>query len=249
MNIYEKRQIAVRLTSHALTLTVLAFATAGCSGWKVTTESSDQLPRYTIRSIALIPFSAIATPQATDQGDPFFSTPQSIRQSNMSVAIRSDVQPPSRQAASVPAHAAERITQLFWRRLQEREGLQIVPLGDSVKAVVAVAAAKPEAAAASVAKQLKADAALMGYVSMYQERVGSRLGADPAASVGFDVKMVAADGRVLWIGQYYERQRPLTEDFVGFVKRYGMFVTAEELAEYGVEEILKGFPFGMGREK
>jgi hypothetical protein len=100
-----------------------------------------------------------------------------------------------------------------------------------------------------VAKQLKADAALMGYVSMYQERVGSRLGADPAASVGFDVKMVAADGRVLWIGQYYERQRPLTEDFVGFVKRYGVFVTAEELAEYGVEEVLKEFPFGTGREK
>lgn len=247
MNIYEKRQIAVRLTSHALTLTVLAFAAAGCSGWKVMTESSDQLPRYTIRSIALIPFSAIVTPQATDQGDPFFSTPQSIRQSNMSVAIRSDVQPPSRQAASVPAHAAERITQLFWRRLQERQGLQIVPLGDSAKAAAAVAAANPEAAAASVAKQLKADAALMGYVSMYQERVGSRLGADPAASVGFDVKMVAADGRVLWIGQYYERQRPLTEDFVGFVKRYGTFVTAEELAEYGVEEILKEFPFGVGR--
>jgi hypothetical protein len=252
MNRYEKRQIAVRLTSHALTLTVLAFAAAGCSGWKVTTESSDQLPRYTIRSIALIPFSAIATPQATDQGDPFFSTPQSIRQSNMSVAIRSDVQPPSRPAASVPAHAAERITQLFWKRLQEWDGLQIVPLGDSAKAAAAegtLLAAKPEAAAASLAKKLKADAALIGYVSMYQERVGSRLGADPAASVGFDVKMVAADGRVLWIGQYYERQRPLTEDFVGFVKRYGMFVTAEELAEYGVEEILKGFPFGMGREK
>lgn len=249
MNIYEKRQIAVRLTSHALTLTVLAFAAVGCSGWKVTTESSDQLPRYTIRSIALIPFTAIATPQATDQGDPFFSTPQSIRQSNMSVAIRSDVQPRSRQAAAVPGHAAERITQLFWKRLQEREGVQVLPLGDSAKAAAAVATAKPEAAAASVAKQLKADAALMGYVSMYQERVGSRLGADPAASVGFDVKMVAADGRVLWIGQYYERQRPLTEDFVGFVKRYGVFVTAEELAEYGVEEVLKEFPFGTGREK
>ena len=249
MNIYEKRPIALRLTSHALTLTVLAFAVVGCSGWKVTTESSDQLPRYTIRSIALIPFTAIATPQATDQGDPFFSTPQSIRQSNMSVAIRSDVQPPSRQAAAVPGHAAERITQLFWKRLQEREGVQVLPLGDSAKAAAAVAAAKPEAVAASVAKQLKADAALMGYVSMYQERVGSRLGADPAASVGFDVKVVAADGRVLWIGQYYERQRPLTEDFVGFVKRYGVFVTAEELAEYGVEEVLKEFPFGRGREK
>jgi hypothetical protein len=202
--------------------------------------------------MALLPFSAIATPQVRDQGDLYFSTPQSIRQSGMSIAIPSDVEPQPRQAASVPGHAAERITQLFWKRLQERDGLQIVPLGDSAKAAAAenaLSAAKPEAAAALVAKKLKADAALMGYVSMYQERVGSRLGANPAASVGFDVKVVAADGRILWTGHYYERQRPLTEDFVGFVKRYGMFVTAEELAEYGVEEVLKEFPFGVGRGK
>jgi hypothetical protein len=251
MNIREKRHRAVRLTPHVLLLTILVFSAVGCSGWKVTTESSDQLPRYTIRSMALVPFTAIATPQLRDQGYLYFSTPQSIPRSAMSVAIPSDVEPPPRQAASVPDHAAERITQLFWKRLQERDALRIVPLGDSAKAAAdgALSTAKPEAAAASVAKKLKADAALIGYVSMYQERVGSRLGANPAASVGFEVKVVAADGRVLWIGHYYERQRPLTEDFVGFFKRYGMFVTAEELAEYGVEEILKEFPFGVGREK
>lgn len=251
MKIHDRRRIALRLTSHVLPLTVLVFAVAGCSGWKVTTESSDQLPRYTIRSIALVPFTAIVTPQVRDQGNLYLSTPQSIHQSGMSLAIPSEVEPPPRQAASIPDHAAERITQLFWKRLQEREGMQILPLGDSAKAAAAEGtfSTKPEAAAASVAKKLKADAALMGYVSMYQERVGSRLGANPAASVGFEVKVVAADGRVLWVGRYYERQRPLTEDFVGFVKRYGMFVTAEELAEYGVDEILKLFPFGLGSEK
>jgi hypothetical protein len=252
MNRYDFRHSTIRLMSHLLMVMVLAFVVAGCSGWKVRTESSDQLPRYTIRSMALVPFTAIVTPQVRDQGNLYFSTPQSVRQSEMSLAIPSDVEPPSRQAASLPGHAAERITQLFWKRLQEWDGLQIVPLGDSAKAAAAegtLSAAKPEAAAASLAKKLKVDAALMGYVSMYQERVGSRLGANPAASVGFEVKVVAVDGRVLWIGHYYERQRPLTEDFVGFVKRYGMFVTAEELAEYGVEEILKEFPFGVGREK
>jgi hypothetical protein len=193
--------------------------------------------------MALVPFTAIVTPQVRDQGNLHFATPQGIRQSEMSLAIPSEAEPPSRQAVSLPGHAAERITQLFWKQLQER---------DSARAAAAegtLLAAKPEAAAALLAKKLKADAALIGYVSMYQERVGSRLGANPAASVGFEVKVVAVDGRVLWIGHYYERQRPLTEDFVGFVKRYGMFVTAEELAEYGVEEILKEFPFGAGREK
>jgi hypothetical protein len=252
MNICEKRQIAVRLMPQLLTLMVLAYMIAGCSGWKVTTESSDQLPRYTIRSMALMPFTAIVTPQVRDQGGFYLSTPQSMQPQHLSLAIPSEVEPPPRQAAVVPANAAERITQLFWMRLQERDGLQILPFGDSARAASAEGArftAKPEAAAASVAKKLKADAALIGFVEVYQERVGSRLGANPAASVGFEVKVVAADGRVLWIGHYYERQRPLTEDFVGFVKRYGMFVTAEELAEYGVEELMKEFPFGVGREK
>lgn len=252
MNGYALRHSVVCLMPHLLTVMVLAFVVEGCSGWKVRTESSDQLPRYTIRSLALVPFTAIVTPQVRDQGNLYFSTPQSVRQSEMSLAVPSEVEPPSRQAASLPGHAAERVTQLFWKRLQEWDGLQIVPLGDSARAAAAdgaLSTAKPEAAAAALAKKLKADAALIGYVSMYQERVGSRLGANPAASVGFEVKVVAVDGRVLWLGQYYERQRPLTEDFVGFVKRYGMFVTAEELAEYGVGEILKEFPFGAGREK
>lgn len=252
MNICEKRHIAVRLIPQLLTLTVLALMVTGCSGWKVSTESSDQLPRYTIRSMALMPFTAITTPQARDQDGFYLSTPQSMQPQHLSLAIPSEVAPPPRQAAVVPAYAAERIMQLFWKRLQERAGIQIVPLGDSIKAASAEGAlstAKPEAAAASVAKKLKVDAALIGFVEVYQERVGSRLGANPAASVGFEVKMVAADGRVLWVGRYYERQRPLTEDLAGFVKRYGMFITAEELAEYGVEEILKEFPFGVGRER
>ena len=48
------------------------------------------------------------------------------------------------------------------------------------------AGAKPEQVAAAVAKRLKADATLIGRVSVYQERVGSRLGADPPAIVGFE---------------------------------------------------------------
>lgn len=226
---------------------------AGCSGWKVTTESSDMLPRYTVRSMVLVPFSSIATPQVRDQGGPFLSTaPQNIHQYDMSVAIPTYAEPPSRQAASVPAFAADLVTQLFWKRLESRDGLRMMPLGDSTKASAAdgpLAKSRPEAVAAVVAKTLKADAAVMGTVLMYQERVGSRLGANPAASVGFEVKVVAADGEVLWVGNYYERQRPLNEDVVGFVQHGGGFVTAEELAEYGVDEIMKEFPFGGGKGK
>lgn len=98
--------------------------------------------------------------------------------------------------------------------------------------------------AVTVAKQLKADASLIGQVLVYQERVGGRFGASPAATVGFEAKVIAADGQVLWEGNYYEKQRPMIEDVMGFIQRRGMFVTAEELASYGVEHMLLEFPFG-----
>ena len=110
--------------------------------------------------------------------------------------------------------------------------------------IVRSAGAIPTSDGASMAKQLNADASLIGQVLVYQERVGSRLGASPPASVGFEVKVVAADGQVLWVGNYYERQRPITEDLMGAIHRWGAFVTAEELAQYGVDELMKEFPFG-----
>ena len=36
----------------------------------------------------------------------------------------------------------------------------------------------------------------------------------------------------------------MTEDFVGFIQRYGMFVTAEELAAYGAAELAEALPIG-----
>ena len=93
------------------------------------------------------------------------------------------------------------------------------------------------------------DASLIGQVLVYQERVGGRFGANPPATVGFEVKLVAADGQVLWEGNYYERQRPMIEDMLGFFERWGMFVTAEELAGYGVDHMLLEFPFGTAGER
>src|SRR4029079_19234010 len=37
---------------------------------------------------------------------------------------------------------------------------------------------------------------------------------------------------------------PMTQDFLGFVQHGGVFVTAEELAQYGADQVLKTFPFG-----
>ena len=127
----------------------------------------------------------------------------------------------------------------------------LVP-SEAAKVLASQATARPpsdESMAVVVARQLKADASLIGQVQVYQERVGGRFGASPPATVGFEAKLVAADGQTLWIGNYYERQRPMIEDMRGFLDRWGMFITAEELAAYGVEQMLLEFPFGKAEKR
>lgn len=215
------------------------------------TKSAPELPRYQIRSIALLPFTSIETPQARDNDDFFLPVPDSVRRSAISMGVPPEADSLPKKTQAVPGYAAEKVTELFWGRLQDWKGVRVLSPGESARVSLGngeVVEKTPEQAAAKLAKRLNADAALLGLVSAYQERVGSRLGADPPASVGFQVSVVAVDGQVLWVGRYYERQRPMIEDLIGFLQRWA-FVTAGELAEYGVDEVLKEFPFGRGEEQ
>jgi hypothetical protein len=220
---------------------------AGCSGSKVTTKVSAELPRYQIRSIALVPFTILATPQVRDVVDQTISAPPGARRSDIAIAVPPNTEQPLRQTVTVPTGAGDIVTQLLWSRLSTREGVTVLSPSEAAKALASLATSQPSAGqspAVTVAKQLKADASLIGQVLVYQERVGGRFGANPPATVGFEAKVVAADGQVLWEGNYYEKQRPMTEDFMGFIERHGVFVTAEELAIYGVDHMLLEFPFG-----
>jgi hypothetical protein len=247
VKIQNKGTVALRLTLHALTLTVLILVVAGCSGSKVTTKSSGELPRYQIRTIALVPFTTLATPQVRDVVDRTFSVPLEVRRSDMAIAVPTNTEQSLRQTVTVPTGAGDIVTQLLWSRLRTRQGVTVLSPSEAAKALASPETSHPSAGqlpAVAVTKQLKADASLIGQVLVYQERVGGRFGASPPATVGFEAKVVAADGQVLWEGNYYERQRPMTEDLMGFIQRHGVFVTAEELAIYGVDHMLLEFPFG-----
>jgi len=233
--------------SHVFTLMVLVLVIAGCSGSKVTTKSSEELPRYQIRIIALVPFTTLTTPQVRDVAERTFSAPPEVRRSDIAISLPPNTDQLARQMVTVPTGAGDIVTQILWNRLKTRQGITVLSPNEAAKALASPSPSQPSASqalAVMVAKQLKADASLIGQVRVYQERVGGRFGASPPATVGFEAKVVAADGQVLWEGNYYERQRPMTEDLMGFIQRRGVFVTAEELATYGVEHMLKEFPFG-----
>ena len=231
-------------------LTVLVVG--GCSGSKVTTKASSDLARYQIRTIALVPFTILATPQVRDVVDQAFSMPSGARRSDMAIAVPPNTDQLVRETVTVPMTAGDTVTQLLWSRLRTRQGVTVLAPSEAAKVLASQSMTQSPAgqlSAVEVAKQLKVDASLIGQVLMYQERVGGRFGASPPATVGFEAKVIAADGQVLWVGNYYERQRPMIEDVMGFIQRHGMFVTAEELATYGVEHLLLEFPFGTGEER
>jgi hypothetical protein len=97
---------------------------------------------------------------------------------------------------------------------------------------------------------LNADAVLAGYIYRFRERIGSRYAVKSPASVAFDIHLIrVADGRVLWSGQFNETQKSLSENLLGletFLKRKASWVTAREMAQAGLEDILQSFSgFGI----
>jgi hypothetical protein len=234
-----------RLWWIALVIPVIA---QGCSGNKVTTKSVPQIAQYHIQRIALVPFETSSTPQPADLNGPSLSVPAGVKRSDISVAVPSITDHPPRFAQPVPPSAGEKVTDLLWSKLKNKPGIEVIPPSQVRKTLGEGHRAKQSESLESfgqhVAARLGADASLVGTVLVYQERVGSRLGASPPASVGFEMKLIGNDGVVIWEGNYYERQRPMSEDLWGFIQRYGAFVTADELAAYGSEQLAKEFPFG-----
>lgn len=239
-----------------LAVAVGLLGAVGCAPAKVTINESPKLAEYKVRSLAILPFEGLHTPQSIDTGAADLYVPSGMIRSNITVTIPLQAERLDTPTVTVPTYAPEKVTRLVSKRLQQWDGLKVIPPED---ARGALPPSKPgqspaeteEAArqlAKAVAEKLSADAVLMGRVLIYKERGGTKMGGSPA-TVGFELRLIAADGTTLWVGSYYEKQRPMTEDITGFWERGGVFVTADELAHYGVDHVLEKFPFGVRPEK
>jgi len=95
-------------------------------------------------------------------------------------------------------------------------------------------------------QDLEVDGIVAGYVYRWRERKGLPYSVEKPASVAFDIHLYrAADGALLWRGQFDLTQASLMEDMLRisfFFKERGRWLTAEELAGAGMEETLKTFP-------
>jgi len=96
-------------------------------------------------------------------------------------------------------------------------------------------------------KRLEADYVLVGTVWRYLDRKGGPAAIEAPASVGFALYLIeVSTGVVLWNDSFSETQHSLTENLLvakDFFEMGAKWLTADELAHYGVKELFKKFPF------
>jgi hypothetical protein len=233
-----------RCTLHGIAALALLSGCAFTS--KVTSEVSPNIDKYHVKTVVVLPFDALMTQQTESQPYDELVPPQGIRRSDMSVSVPPPGEHRMSKVAGVPAAAADKVGRAFYGKLKNWEGLNVFAPDDATAALKGLPAegeSLSEQHAAQVATKMALDAAIVGRVVVYQERKGSKLGGETAA-VGFEVKLVAADGTTLWTGNYYEKQKPFIQDARGAFERGFVFVTADELVEYGTTHLADQFPFG-----
>jgi len=87
-----------------------------------------------------------------------------------------------------------------------------------------------------------ADAVMAGYIYRWQEREGTNYSAKRPSSVAFELYLIrSSDKAILWKGRFDKTQKALSENIFDmglFLKSKGKWMTADELAELGIEELL-----------
>lgn len=150
----------------------------------------------------------------------------------------------------LPQNADLTIQEFFLGKLEQSGRFSIIPPYQSDQIYQKI---RSENERQPVTKQLQmtgqalgVDGIVAGYVSCFRERVGYRYSAERPASVTFGVYLVrASDGELVWGSIYDKTQQSLSENVLQastFFSRGLKWVTAAELAEDGVEELLKTFP-------
>ena len=161
------------------------------------------------------------------------------------------------QWSDVPPGSENILTKLLYQKMKAMRTFNVIPPEKVEEALKAVGERefekRPMAASIQLARGLGADFIMVGFLFRFEERIGSSLGVERPASVGFDLHLFRLrDEKMVWEGRFNETQRPLSENLlkiVSFFRRKASWVTAEELASGGMDELLKKLPIAKDLEK
>jgi len=160
--------------------------------------------------------------------------------------IRSPISGAVFMANPVPQGVAERITENLFTRLLECKKYELIG-PNQAKGVFSSLIASNQGMSdvelfQRIGQTFSADAVIVGYVYRWREREGTQYAIKRPASVAFDLYLLRPDdGAVLWKGRFDKTQRSLSENILDigtFLKGKGRWMTAEELAELGLADLL-----------
>lgn len=231
MRKYPQKQIRTMLCRIGILLCLLPFI--GCSSGRHVTSRYFLPPQdVAFKTVAIVPFQKI------DSGDREVTT---ARCPLSGVVVR---------ACESSPKAENIIEKIFTDRLTACDRRVVLPsqkAGGIYKRISANSfTVSPLETLQQAGRELGVDAVLTGYVFCFRERKGYTYSVESPATVVFSVHLVrVADGKLMWSGICDRTQKSLTEnilDFPSFIRTGGKWVTAEELAAEGIDEILDSFP-------
>ena len=154
------------------------------------------------------------------------------------------------KSGNVLSGSQRTLGQLLQHKMDTRGTFEILPL-EKVEDAFSKAdkvqfELRPLRSAVQLGKEMGVDFIFVGNLFRFEERIGSRIGVDKPASVGFDVHLLRVkDGKRVWDGKFDETQQALSENLLkigSFVRRGASWLKAEELSSVGMDEMLKRFP-------
>ena len=223
----------------------------GCAPDTVTVKTHPTFSPRLIKTVGVIPFTAVLGSPGVYRSFGELSPPD-VGSSRIRQLFEGMTGPiphrPHATKESVPSGAKEKITDMVYVNLRLRPGLKTISPNEITKVLskksLKLSKSQNQLLAQELGKELSLDAVIVGRVRVFRERAGQTFAAIPAA-VGFDVQVInAQDGTSVWAGDFFEEQKPFTQDFKGMLERGGKWVTAEELARSGVKRVMQRLPIG-----
>lgn len=154
------------------------------------------------------------------------------------------------QRGEILPGAQNTLTRLLYRKMEGKGIFKVLPLEKVEESFSQrerrIFEERPTPSAMEIGRELGSDFVSIGFVFRFEERIGSSVGVERPASVGFDLHLIRLkDGKEVWRGRMDETQRPLSENLFkigSFFRRKAHWLTAEELAGVGMDEALRKLP-------
>ncbi len=160
--------------------------------------------------------------------------------------MRSPVSGAVFMAEPVPLDVTNRMTDSLFSRLLEYERYELVD-SDQARGVFSSLVESNQGMndmdiVQKIGQAFSADGVMIGYIYRWQEREGSDYSVHRPASAAFDLYLIRPDDRaILWKGRFDKTQVSLSENILdvgAFIKGKGLWMTVDELAELGLNELL-----------